>query len=65
MFVKNIVLIFYFLVEFSNVLGMCVCSKLEGKKVILVINLKIDFMSLNDDWDLVIQSKWRECNWIW
>jgi hypothetical protein len=40
--VENIVLIFNFLVEFSNVLGMCVCPKLEGKKLILVINLNID-----------------------
>jgi hypothetical protein len=42
MFVENIVLIFNFLVEFSIVLGMCVCSNLEGEKLILVINLNID-----------------------
>jgi hypothetical protein len=40
--VENIVLIFNFLVEFSIVLGMCVCSNLEGEKLILVINLNID-----------------------
>ncbi len=42
---ENILLIFNFMVEYSNVLGMCVCSRLEGKKLILilVINLNIDF----------------------